>query len=149
LESSAEILNTSTVFPAINASLNSLSLVFLIWGYILVRQKNYDGHKKVMIGAFAISALFLASYLYYHFNYSSGRFQGTGLIRPIYFFILISHIILAVFILPFIFRMLWLAAKERFTEHRKIARWVWPLWVYTSATGVLVYLMLYQWFAVS
>ena len=137
---------TSTVFPFINACLNALSVFFLFLGYIFVRQRRLEAHKRTMILAFAFSALFLGCYLYYHFNYSSGRFGGEGWVRPLYFFILLSHIILAVVLLPFILRLLWLARQKAFTQHARLARIVWPVWMYISVTGVLVYLFLYQWY---
>jgi putative membrane protein len=133
-------------FPLINAILNATAAFFLVAGFIAVKQRKLELHKKLMRAAFVFSALFLADYLYYHFNYPSQKFGGQGWIRPLYFTILISHIILAVVILPFILRMVWLATQSRFQEHARIARWIWPLWMYTSVTGVLVYLMLYQWF---
>lgn len=99
-----------------------------------------------MISAFLVSAVFLGFYLYYHSHYPPRIFAGTGFIRPVYFAMLISHIILAVGVLPFILRLLWAAHKGDFTRHKKLARVVYPVWIYTSLTGVLVYLFLYQWF---
>lgn len=143
----SEFLNIrphNTFLPALNACLNALSLLFLILGFVFVKQRKLDLHKIAMSAAFGVSAAFLASYLYYHFNYEAQKFGGVGWIRPVYFFILISHIILAVAILPFIFRVLYFAWKGSFEKHARTARWVWPAWIYTSLTGVLVYLMLYQ-----
>ncbi len=136
---------TSAFFPALNASLNFLAAILLVTGYVLVRQKRLIAHERVMLAAFGVSAVFLASYLYYHFNYDSGRFPGQGLARTFYFTILISHVILATAMVPFILWMLWEALKGRFLKHARIARYVWPVWMYTSVTGVLVYVMLYHW----
>jgi putative membrane protein len=135
--------NHSQLFPAINATLNGLASVLLLLGFVLIKQRRLLAHEKVMKAAFMASAAFLASYLYYHYNFDSYGFGGTGLARPIYFTILITHIILAVAILPFIFRILWLAHKMRQAEHARMARWVWPVWMYVSVTGVVIYFMLY------
>jgi putative membrane protein len=132
--------------PALNAILNSVSAILLFTGYIFIRQKKIKAHKISMISAFVTSTLFLTSYLIYHFSKELGptRFQGEGIIRPIYFFILITHTILAVTIVPMVFVTFSRALKSKFTAHRKIARWTLPLWLYVSVTGVIVYLMLYQ-----
>lgn len=132
--------------PTFNASMNFLSLVFLIIGFLYIKSGNQKAHRRAMWTAFSFSSVFLASYLYYHFNYKSNAFGGVGLIRSIYFTILISHVLLATCILPFIFRLLYLAEKGRYAQHKGLAHFIWPLWIYTSATGVLVYMMLYHWF---
>lgn len=126
--------------------MNLMSLVFLVVGFVHIKSGRRDAHQKAMWTAFSFSAVFLASYLYYHFTHESNKFGGQGLTRTIYFTILISHVVLATAILPFIFRLLYLAQKGLYANHKKLARWIWPLWIYTSATGVLVYLMLYHWF---
>jgi putative membrane protein len=133
-------------FPTFNAIMNSFSLIFLVIGFLHIKKGDRVAHQKAMWTAFGFSAVFLASYLYYHFNYESNKFGATGVIRSIYFVILISHVILATAILPFIFRLLYLAQKGLYQKHKGLARWVWPAWIYTSTTGVLVYLMLYHWF---
>lgn len=138
-------VDTNFVFPTLNAILNGIAGILLVWGWFAIKGKNRQKHKKVMLAAFGVSAAFLASYLYYHFNYSSGKYQGTGWMRSLYFFILIPHVILATLNLPFILRIMQLALTGRYTEHARLARWVWPVWVYVSVTGVLVYLMLYIW----
>ncbi|MGE0131277.1 MAG: DUF420 domain-containing protein [Blastocatellales bacterium] len=132
--------------PALNAILNSISAILLVVGYFYIRQKNVKAHRACMISAFVTSTLFLISYLTYHFSKDLGptRFQGEGIVRPIYFFILITHTILAVAIVPMVFITFSRALKERFDRHRKIARWTLPVWLYVSVTGVIVYLMLYQ-----
>jgi putative membrane protein len=137
---------TISQLPALNAILNSVSAILLVTGYIFIRQKKINAHRAVMISAFVTSTLFLTSYLIYHFSKELGptKFQGEGIIRPIYFFILITHTILAVTIVPMVFVTFSRALKKRFAIHRKIARWTLPLWLYVSVTGVIVYLMLYQ-----
>jgi uncharacterized membrane protein YozB (DUF420 family) len=133
--------------PAVNASLNALSTVFLTLGYIFIKQRNQNAHRNCMISAFITSTIFLACYLTYHLTVKAvTKFQGQGIVRPIYFFILITHIILAVTIVPMILVTLSRALRQRFDRHKKIARWTWPLWMYVSVTGVIVYMMLYRWF---
>lgn len=133
-----------TDLPALNASLNTLSALCLVTGYVLIRQGRRDAHKRAMIGALVTSALFLASYLVYHYHVGSRPFPGTGVVRWIYFAILISHVILAIVIVPLALvttaRGLW----NQFDRHLRVARWTFPLWLYVSITGVVVYLMLYQ-----
>jgi uncharacterized membrane protein YozB (DUF420 family) len=135
------------IFPVINASLNGASTVLLITGRWLIAQRRIAAHRFVMITAAVTSSLFLISYLYYHAHVGSVHFQGTGWSRPVYFTILISHVILAAVIVPLVIVTLIRALRERFDMHRAIARWTFPLWLYVSITGVLVYFMLYQWFA--
>jgi|SRR5215472_5609749 uncharacterized membrane protein YozB (DUF420 family) len=135
------------IFPVINASLNGTSTVLLITGRWLIAQRRIAAHRFVMITAVVTSSLFLISYLYYHAHVGSVHFQGTGWSRPVYFTILISHVILAAVIVPLVIITLTRALRERFDRHRAIARWTFPLWLYVSVTGVLVYFMLYQWFA--
>ncbi|MCG9126138.1 DUF420 domain-containing protein [Candidatus Poribacteria bacterium] len=130
--------------PTVNASLNSISAIILIVGYVFIRQKKIDAHKKCMLAAFSVSILFLISYVIYHANEGSTPFTKQGWIRPVYFSILISHIILAFFIVPLALRTLYLAWRERFEQHRRIAKITIPIWLYVSVTGVLIYLMLYQ-----
>src|ERR1043166_521961 len=138
---------TISDLPAVNASLNALSTVFLTFGYIFIKQKKQNAHRNCMIAAFITSAIFLACYLTYHFTVKAvTKFQGQGIARPIYFFILITHVILAVVIVPLILVTLTRALRQRFDRLKKIARWTWPLWMYVSVTGVIVYMMLYKWF---
>ncbi len=131
-------------FPSLNASLNAAAAVLLVLGWILIRSGRREAHRWVMLAAFACSAIFLACYLYYHYHAGSVRFQKTGPIRTVYFSILLTHTILAVAVLPMILRTLFLAAKGRFEEHRRAARWAFPVWLYVSVTGVTVYWMLYR-----
>lgn len=135
---------TISDLPTINALLNTLSGILLTIGYALIRQRKIEAHKNCMLAAFAVSALFLACYLVYHYHAGSKAFPGQGWIRPLYFTVLISHIILAFFIVPLALRTLYLAWKKRFSAHRRIAKITFPIWMYVSVTGVLIYLMLYQ-----
>ncbi len=130
--------------PALNALLNASSAVLLVVGYRLIRQGRREAHRKAMTAALIVSALFLASYLVYHAQVGSVRFQKTGWIRPVYFSILISHTILAACVAPMALITVWRAWKGRFDRHRRLARITLPLWLYVSVTGVLVYLMLYR-----
>lgn len=135
---------TTSDLPLLNAMLNSLSATFLAIGFVLIRQKKLVAHRNCMIAACATSALFLASYLTYHYLHGSTKFQGQGPVRVVYFSILLSHTILAAAIVPMVLMTLWRAAKGRFDRHSRIARWTLPLWFYVSVTGVVIYLMLYQ-----
>jgi uncharacterized membrane protein YozB (DUF420 family) len=136
--------------PAVNATLNGLSAVFLTLGFIFIKRGDKIAHRNCMISAFVTSIVFLSCYLTYHgylyFALHRGptRFLNPAWFRPIYLTILLTHTILAVIIVPLILRTLWLARKERFEAHKKIARWTWPLGMYVSVTGVVVYLLLYQ-----
>ena len=130
--------------PALNATLNATAFVLLLIGYRLIRQGKREAHKKVMLAAFTVSAVFLASYLIYHFNVGSVRFQKEGPIRTVYFAVLLSHTVLAAFVGVMVPITMIRALRERFPAHAKIARITFPLWAYVSITGVIVYLMLYQ-----
>ncbi len=129
--------------PALNAALNAVSAVLLGAGYVFIRQGQRDRHRFCMIGAFGVSCLFLTSYLVYHFEVGSVPFTKQGWVRPLYFTILITHVVLAVAIVPLVLVTLSRALKERFDKHRAIARWTLPLWLYVSVTGVVIYWMLY------
>jgi uncharacterized membrane protein YozB (DUF420 family) len=135
------------IFPQINATLNGTTAVLLLIGRNFIRHGRMAAHRVVMITAFVLSMLFLTSYLYYHYHVGSVRFQGQGWSRPLYFSILISHATLAVVIVPMVIITLSRALRERFDRHRAIARWTFPLWMYVSVTGVIVYIMLYHLFA--
>ena len=131
----------------LNASLNAASGVLLILGHREIMRGNMRAHKRCMISAFVASSVFLASYVIYHLRVGNVLFQGRGWIRPVYFAILISHVILAIVILPLAVLTLTRALQSRFDKHRRIARWTYPLWLYVSVTGVVVYVMLYQLYA--
>ena len=130
--------------PALNAALNATSALLLLAGYLLIRAGRRESHRRVMLAALACSALFLASYLVYHWNVGSVRFRGTGAIRTVYLAILLSHTLLAVAILPLVLITASRALRGRFDAHRRIARYTLPLWGYVSVTGVIVYWMLYR-----
>jgi len=135
---------TLSDLPTLNAVLNATSAGLLALGYVLIRRGRREAHQKVMQAALACSALFLVSYLTYHAQVGSVRFQGQGPIRTVYFTILISHTILAVVIVPLVLVTFWRARQGRFDRHRAIARVTLPLWAYVSVTGVVVYWMLYR-----
>ncbi len=130
--------------PHVNACLNGTSAVLLFTGYGFIRARNIAAHRACQLAALVVSLLFLASYLTYHFHHGATRFQGTGLVRPIYFTILLTHTILAIVIVPFVALTFYRAFRNDFMRHRRIARITLPLWLYVSITGVIVYLMLYQ-----
>jgi uncharacterized membrane protein YozB (DUF420 family) len=130
--------------PAVNAALNSTSAILVGAGFYFIKKKNVRAHKVCMITAVCVSTLFLTSYLVYHYNVGSVRFTKQGWLRDVYFPLLISHTILAAVIVPLILRTLYLALSNRFPSHTRIARLTFPLWMYVSITGVVVYLMLYQ-----
>ena len=134
--------------PTLNAILNATSGILITIGFFLIRRKQIAAHRSCMIGAVISSSLFLISYLVYHIGFKAGvsRFMGTGWIRPVYFGILISHTILAITIVPLVAVTLTRALRGRFILHRRIARWTFPMWLYVSVTGVIVYLMLYQFY---
>ncbi len=130
--------------PAVNATLNATATALLLTGYTLIRRKRILAHKRVMLTAFGVSVAFLVCYLVYHAQVGSVRYQKTGLIRPVYFSILISHTILAATVPVLAIVTLRRALRGDFQRHRKIARWTFPIWLYVSVTGVIVYLMLYR-----
>ncbi|MCK6544653.1 DUF420 domain-containing protein [Myxococcota bacterium] len=135
-----------TDLPLVNACINTAVAVLLVWGYLLIKQGRREAHERAMLAAVGLSALFLASYLTYHFQHGSTKFQGEGAIRYVYFAILLSHTILAVVNLPFVIMTLLRALKRDFDAHKRIAKSTWAVWVYVAITGPLVYLMLYQLF---
>jgi uncharacterized membrane protein YozB (DUF420 family) len=137
-----------SIFPKINATLNGCSAVLLVTGRGLIARGKIAAHRAVMITAFATSCLFLTSYLYYHCPGHGGviYFHGTGWVRPVYFTILVSHTVLAVVIVPLVLITLSRGLKGQYERHRAIARWTYPLWLYVSVTGVVVYFMLFRMF---
>lgn len=130
--------------PHLNAFLNATSGVLLVAGYRFIRKGRIRAHKACMVSALFTSIIFLSSYLTYHYNHGSTSFTGQGIVRPIYFTILISHTIMAVVIVPFVLVTVYRAFTVNFMKHKRIARWTLPAWLYVSVTGVLVYLLLYQ-----
>lgn len=133
---------TVSDLPLLNAVLNFISAVLLLFAFVNIKKGNIQRHMKFMWSALGVSVLFLTSYLVFHFQVGSVGFEGTGWIRPVYFTILISHIILAAVIVPLVLITLYRAVRGRFDKHRSIARWAWPLWMYVSVTGVIVYLFM-------
>jgi protein SCO1/2/putative membrane protein len=136
-----------TALPTVNAVLNGTSALLLVMGYLFIRRRLIVPHVVAMLGAFLVSTLFLASYLYYHFHYGSRPFPGQGWVRPVYFAILLSHTVLAAAVVPLVLLTLYRAARRQFVSHVRIARWTLPVWLYVSVTGVVIYLMLYQLYA--
>ena len=133
-------------FPALIASLNGASAVLLLAGRIMIARGRMAAHRACMIGAVAASTLFLACYVYFHVHVGNILFLGQGIWRTVYFLLLIPHVILAIVIVPLVLITLSRGLRARYDRHRAIARWTFPLWMYVSVTGVLVYFMLYQWF---
>jgi putative membrane protein len=130
--------------PAVNATLNAASGLLLLAGYLLIRAKRVMQHRRCMIAAFGMSSLFLVSYVVYHAHVGSVPFTRQGWVRPLYFTILVTHVTLAATVLPLAIVTLSRGLKKRFAKHRAIARWTFPIWMYVSVTGVLVYVLLYQ-----
>lgn len=139
-------MNWVKLLPTVNASLNALSGIFLLLGYLKIRQGAREAHKRFMLTACTTSVLFLATYLVYHSLAGSTKFAGAGWSRPVYFAILLSHTVLAAAIVPMVLITLVHAFRARFERHKRIAVWTFPIWIYVSITGVLVYLFLYHFF---
>jgi uncharacterized membrane protein YozB (DUF420 family) len=132
------------LFPALNASLNGASAVLIVSGRLFIRRQKIRYHRACMIAAVATSSLFLVSYLYYHAHVRSVHFPGQGWVRLVYFTILLSHTLLAATVIPLVVLSLNYALRGKFDQHRKMVRWTYPVWLYVSVTGVVVYLLLYQ-----
>lgn len=139
---------TSYAFlPTLNAILNGTSAVLIATGVVLIKRGRREAHKRAMIAAFITSSLFLVSYLYYHAHVGSVHFQGQGWSRPLYFSILLTHTVFAALVVPFVLVTLTRGLRGRYEKHKRSARWTYPMWLYVSITGVVVYLMLYHLFA--
>jgi uncharacterized membrane protein YozB (DUF420 family) len=132
--------------PTLNASLNAVAATLLLLGYFAIKQKKEELHKRLMISALVVSAAFLTSYLIYHYHVPSKKFPDLGWIKTVYLLILIPHIILAAAMVPMILKTFWHAFRNEREKHRRIARITFPIWMYVSVTGVVVYFMLYHWF---
>ncbi len=128
--------------PGVNAGLNATSATLLLAGLIAIRNGRREIHKRLMVSAFAASAVFLVGYVLYHYAHGDTSYQGQGAIRIVYFAVLISHVLLSIVMLPMILTTFFLAAKERFAAHKRLARWTLPIWLYVSVTGVVIYFML-------
>jgi putative membrane protein len=137
-------LNTAEILPHINALLNVSALTLLVAARVNVARHRIEAHRRLMLAALAVSAVFLVSYLVYHFTAPINVFRGEGLVRPIYYVLLVSHVSLAGLVLPAILITAILGGLRRIRKHRRWARWTWPLWVYVSFSGVTVYLMLHH-----
>jgi uncharacterized membrane protein YozB (DUF420 family) len=135
-----------SIFPAIDATLNGVTAILLAIGHRFIKRGQMLRHRATMIAAFVTSSVFLCCYLYYHAHVGSVHFRGQGWSRPVYFSILISHTVLALTVVPMVLITLTLGLRSRFDQHRGIARWTYPIWMYVSVTGVIVYLMLYKLF---
>lgn len=134
--------------PTLNATLNAIAGFLLMYGFVSIKQGKRELHKKLMVSALVVSAAFLTSYLIYHYHVPSKKFPDLGWIKTVYFLILFPHIILAVVMVPMILKTFWHAFREEWEQHKKIAKITFPIWMYVSVTGVIVYFMLYHWFAV-
>ena len=130
--------------PSLNAFLNFVSFVLLSFGFYNIKKGRVPVHKRFMISAAVASALFLISYTIYHYNVGSVPYPYHGWTRPLYFAILIPHVLLAGIMTPFILLLLYFALRKRFERHKRLAIWVWPVWMYVSVSGILIYLMLYR-----
>ncbi len=138
----ADLGGRITILPAINAVINGITAIVLIMAFLAIKQKNIQLHKKLMYSAFFLSVLFLILYIGYHASAEPAIFGGVGIIRNVYYFVLLTHIVLAAAIVPLVLLTYYRAFTERFDKHKKIARWTLPLWLYVSVTGVIVYLMI-------
>jgi len=130
--------------PTLNATLNATAAVLIGAGFYFIKQRNIRAHKACMVSAVVVSSVFLTSYLIYHYHVGSVHFTKQGWIRDVYFTLLLTHTVLAVTVLPLVLRTVFLAAQGRFANHVRIAKWTFPVWMYVSVTGVVVYLMLYH-----
>jgi len=130
------------ILPHLNAGINTLTSVLLIAAFVAIKSKNIALHQTLMRFAFILGACFLIFYVLYHLTNPSTKFQGSGMIRYVYFFVLISHIILSLIVLPFVLRAMFFAWTKQFVEHRKVAKIAFPIWLYVSVTGVIAYLMI-------
>jgi uncharacterized membrane protein YozB (DUF420 family) len=137
-------MTPAEVLPHLNATLNAIALAFLCAARVQISRQRLEAHRRAMLWALGVSALFLVSYLVYHFAAPIFRFRGEGLVRPVYYALLISHVTLAAASLPMILATAWLGLTRSDDRHRRWARFTWPLWVYVSLSGVVVYLMLHH-----
>jgi uncharacterized membrane protein YozB (DUF420 family) len=137
-------MDSATLLPHVNAALNAVSTVLIVLGFILIRRGAREAHRKVMLLAIGVSAVFLVSYLFYHFTAPIFVFPGTGPIRALYYVILITHVILAAVVTPMIILTALRALRGTFDRHKALARWTLPIWLYVTVTGVIIYWMLYH-----
>lgn len=132
----------TTYLPHINGAINSITSVLLLTGFYFIRQKNVEAHKRTMLMAFALGTVFLVSYVLYHLTNESTPFGGQGFVRPVYYFLLVSHIVLSVVVVWFVLRAVYFALSGQITKHKQAVKYAFPIWLYVSTTGVIVYLMI-------
>ncbi|MFD1143855.1 DUF420 domain-containing protein [Larkinella insperata] len=132
----------TTYLPHINAIINSMTAILLLAGLYFIKQKNVSAHRTTMLLAFTLGSLFLVSYVLYHLSNESTPFGGQGMVRPVYYFLLVSHIILSVVVVWFVLRAVYFALSGQITKHKAVVRWAYPIWLYVSITGVVVYFMI-------
>ncbi len=137
-------MTTAAVLPHINATLNGISTILLLIGFVLIKMGHKDAHRKAMISAIVVSAVFLVSYLTYHFTAPIFVFPGTGWAVPAYYALLISHVILATIVTPMVVVTAWWALHGQFDKHKRLARWTWPVWIFVTTSGIAVYAILYH-----
>lgn len=140
-------MDPANLLPHLNAALNAVSAVLLLVARILIAQRRIDAHRRAMLAALGVSALFLVSYLAYHYAAPIFVFRGQGAIRSVYYALLVSHVVLAALALPLVLATAWFGLHRVDARHRALARWTWPLWMYVSVSGVVVYWLLYQAYA--
>ena len=134
--------NWTTYLPHINGIINSLTSILLLMGLYFIKQKNVEAHKRTMLTAFTLGSLFLVSYVLYHLTNESTSFGGQGWIRPVYYFLLVSHIVLSVVVVWFVLRAVYFALSGQITRHKQTVKYAFPIWLYVSVTGVIVYLLI-------
>ncbi|GAB3267640.1 hypothetical protein GCM10027347_36670 [Larkinella harenae] len=132
----------TTYLPHINAIINSATAALLLLGFYFIKQRNINAHRNVMLTAFTLGFLFLVSYVLYHLSNDSTPFGGEGLIRPVYYFLLVSHIALSIVVVWFVLRAVYFALSGQIARHKSVVRWAYPIWLYVSITGVIVYFMI-------
>lgn len=132
----------TTVLPHLNGVINSVTTITLLLGYYFIRQKNITAHRAMMLTSFALGSLFLVTYVLYHLSNESTPFGGEGWIRPVYYFLLVSHILLSIGVVWFVLRAVYFALTNQIARHKAVVRWALPIWLYVSTTGVIVYLLI-------
>ena len=137
-------MDLPNLLPHVNATLNATAMILLLYARVMIAQKRIERHKRAMLAALAVSGFFLITYITYHYVAPIFVFRGYGWIRPVYYFLLISHVVLAALAIPMILITVWFGLHRSDARHRAIARWTWPVWMYVSVSGVVVYLLLYQ-----
>jgi len=142
LRQKVDLGSWTKILPHVNAVINSITAILLIVGFVLIKNKNIIAHRRAMTAAFVLGSLFLVGYVLYHLSNESTPFGGEGLIRPVYYFLLISHIVLSIVVVWFVLRAIYFAYSNQIAEHKKVVKWAFPIWLYVSITGVIVYLLI-------